>query len=306
LTMAKQKIIITGASGILGSAVRLAFSSKLDEYDLLNLSFSQAKDGFVQLDLTDTKATEIKFTEFQPNWIIHCAAERRPDVAEKDPQGTKQLNEQVPAHLTAVAKSLNATLIYISTDYVFDGANPPYKPSSQTNPLQLYGQTKLGGERAALSVDNAQVVVVRVPVLYGPAPRNSDTAVNILVDVVSDQSGKQYKMDHYATRYPTNVEDIGKFLVRLTKASNPIPKILHYSAAEPFTKYEMCLIFSKILGLPHAHVIPDAEPPTGAGATTRPRNCQLDTSETDEFLEGSGLDVCIFEEWWSDYLSRKQ
>lgn len=51
---------------------------------------------------------------------------------------------------------------------------------------------------------------------YGPAPKNSDSAVNILLDIVQDQSGKQYKMDHYATRYPTNVVDIAEFLVRLS------------------------------------------------------------------------------------------
>jgi S-adenosylmethionine synthetase len=53
---------------------------------------------------------------------------------------------------------------------------------------------------------------------YGPAPKNEDTAINILLDVVQDQSGKTYKMDHYATRFPTNVIDIGNFLVRLTRA----------------------------------------------------------------------------------------
>jgi S-adenosylmethionine synthetase len=54
---------------------------------------------------------------------------------------------------------------------------------------------------------------------YGPAPNNSDTAVNILVDVVQDQSGKTYKMDHYATRYPTNTVDIANFLVKLSGIS---------------------------------------------------------------------------------------
>ena len=52
---------------------------------------------------------------------------------------------------------------------------------------------------------------------YGPASKNSESAINILLDIVQDQSGKQYKMDHYATRYPTNVVDIAKFLVRLCK-----------------------------------------------------------------------------------------
>ena len=55
-----------------------------------------------------------------------------------------------------------------------------------------------------------------MPVLYGPARKNSDTAINILLDVVQDQSGKKYTMDHYATRFPTNVVDIASFLVRLT------------------------------------------------------------------------------------------
>lgn len=99
---------------------------------------------------------------------------------------------------------------------------------------------------------------------YGPAPNNADTAVNILIDVVSDQSGKKYNMDHYATRFPTNVVDIADFLVRLAGLPpiTPLPPILHYSAPEPFTKYEMCLIFAKILGLPHEHIVPDANAPT--------------------------------------------
>lgn len=67
-----------------------------------------------------------------------------------------------------------------------------------------------------LGVLGSKTVILRVPVLYGPAPKNSDSAVNILLDVVTDQSGKQYKMDHYATRYPTNVLDIADFLVRLS------------------------------------------------------------------------------------------
>jgi len=177
-----------------------------------------------------------------------------------------------------------------------------------TRPVQLYGQTKRDGEVAVLGVDGAKVVVLRVPVLYGPAPKNSDSAINILLDVVQDQSGKQYSMDHYATRYPTNVIDIAKFLVRLSDLSgvkkDPLPPIIHYSAAEPFTKYEICLIFSQILSLPHTHIIPDEEAPKGAGATTRPRDCQLYTRETEALLPGGDLGCCGFEEWWREHLGK--
>lgn len=156
---------------------------------------------------------------------------------------------------------------------------------------------------------------------YGPSPVNSDSAVNILLDVVQDQSGKQYKMDHFATRYPTNILDIASFIVRLSGTSSnymhfnnvssiawisaykkPIPPILHYSADEPFTKYEMCLIFSHILGLPHAHITPDAEPIKGEGAPNRPQNTHLYTGETERLGVEGGLGLSLFEEWWTERL----
>jgi len=149
--------------------------------------------------------------------------------------------------------------------------------------------------------------------------------VNILLDVVGDQSGKQYKMDHYATRYPTNVEDIAGFLVRAigtvtnTKmglnhsftvdACSPghrkqLLPILHYSGDEPFTKYEMCLVFAKILGLPHDHIIPDINPPTGADATARPRDCRLSTRKTEDLEIPGGLGLSLFIQWWSSHLEK--
>ncbi|KAJ7108538.1 hypothetical protein C8R44DRAFT_802985 [Mycena epipterygia] len=297
------KVVITGASGVLGSAVRQAFTGS-SATEVLSLAHSRSGDGLRNLDLLDEAEVEKVLREFGPSWVIHCAAERRPDVAEKDPEGARKLNADVPDHLARLSKSLKFTLVYISTDYVFDGTSPPYPPSAKTNPLQLYGETKLDGEVRILGVEGATAIILRVPVLYGPAPKNSDTAVNILIDVVEDQSGKTYKMDHYATRYPTNVVDIANFLVKLSAFKKPIPTILHYSAAEPFTKYEMCLIFAKILGLPHSHIIPDAEPPTGPGATTRPRDCKLYTQETEDLGLEDGLGLSLFEEWWTGYLKK--
>ncbi|EKM54409.1 uncharacterized protein PHACADRAFT_258235, partial [Phanerochaete carnosa HHB-10118-sp] len=252
-----MRVIVTGASGVLGAAVYNAFKAS-PKNEVLGLAHSRPRDGLKVLDLLEGEQVEKVFAEFKPDWVIHCAAERRPDVAEKNPEGAQKLNADVPANLAALAKSLKFTLVYISTDYVYDGTHPPYPPSAPTNPLNLYGRTKRDGEFAVLGVTGAKTIVLRVPVLYGPAPNNSDTAVNILIDIVSDQSGKTYKMDHYATRYPTNVLDIADFLVRLTSLppTKAIPPILHYSAEEPFTKYEMCLVFAKILGLPHGHIVP--------------------------------------------------
>ncbi|KIL59457.1 hypothetical protein M378DRAFT_200123 [Amanita muscaria Koide BX008] len=312
-----MNVIVTGASGVLGTAVHTAFQAAGNK--VIGLSHSRTGPGLVQVDLTNQEEVDTLIERTRPEWVIHCAAERRPDVAEKNVDGTRKLNVEVPRYLAKLSAKFGFTLVYISTgevldyatepiwlivviDYVFDGSSPPYRPSSQTNPLQFYGQTKRDGEVAVLGAEGAKAVVLRVPVLYGPAPKNSDSAVNILLDVVQDQSGKIYKMDHYATRYPTNVVDIANFLVRLSALQKGIPRILHYSGAEPYTKYEICLIFAKLLGLPHKHIVPEADPPTGAGAATRPKDCQLLSLETEELGVEGGLGLSLFEEWWAEYL----
>jgi len=295
-----MKVVVSGASGVLGSAVYNAF--KKAGHDVVGLALSRASSSLKRVDLLDKDALSDLVREQKPNWFIHCAAERRPDVAEKDPEKTRKLNVEVPRHLAELSVAHGFTLVYISTDYVFDGQNPPYEVDSQTNPLQFYGVTKRDGENAILNVIGVHPVVLRVPVLYGPAPKNSDTAINILVDVVQDQSGKTYKMDHFATRYPTNVLDIASFLFRLAAFAGHIPKILHYSAPDPYTKYEMCLVFSAILSLPHKHIIPDSQPPPPDVAVGRPRDCHLSVKAIEEL--GLEVDSCDFEEWWRGYLAK--
>ncbi|KAG8848545.1 hypothetical protein FRB96_001072 [Tulasnella sp. 330] len=337
-----MKIIITGASGVLGSAIYQEFT-KDPSFEVKGLSHSSPRDDLTKIDLLDAHATETVIASFKPDWIIHCAAERRPDVASqvsptplnlhlldtpdacahistpKNPDLAQRLNAEVPKTLADLSEKHDFILVYISTDYVFDGTSPPYEVDATPNPVNFYGKTKLEGELAIRQArgDGAkgQRISLRVPVLYGPAPKNSDTAINILVDIVKDQSGKTYKMDHFATRFPTNTVDIASFLHRLilNKPRDPLstsfssrakklPSILHYSAAEPFTKYEICLIFSKILSLPHDHIIPDAEEPKGEAAVSRPRNCMLSTKVIDDVLQ-MDVEAGLFEEWWTTYLA---
>ncbi|KAH9074188.1 NAD-P-binding protein [Lactarius deliciosus] len=298
-----MKVIITGASGVLGTAVLGHRPPRPVLSSVLAHSRPGGERNLHKLDLLDSAAVSTFFRDAKPNWVIHCAAERKPDVAEKDPEGTRKLNVDVPAHLAVLAKELGFTLIFISTDYVFDGTSPPYTPSAPTSPVNLYGITKRDGELGVLGVQDARIAVLRVPVLYGPAPSNADSAVNVLLDVVRDQSGKKYNMDHYQTRFPTNVLDIASFLVRLAQRPRDavLPPMIHYSAEEPFTKYEICLIFARILGLPHGHIAPIAGPPP-PGSTPRPQNTQLSLRETEDLGVDGGLMTGGFEEWWMEYL----
>ncbi|CAE6477965.1 unnamed protein product [Rhizoctonia solani] len=326
-----MKVLITGsgASGVLGSAVYQAFRA-VKGAEVKGTAHTRPSGDVIAIDLCDEPSATKLIQDFKPDWVIHCAAERRPDVAAmvrdlrsmrlastsltiippiENPEATRVLNGVAPATLARLSsvEEHPFTLIYISTDYVFDGTAAPYSVDAKPNPVNLYGETKLAGERAVLDdgyqEKSGQRVVLRVPVLYGPAPKNSDSAINVLVDIVNDQSGKQYTMDHYATRYPTNVLDIADFLVRLTDLKKQLPPILHYSGTEPYTKYEICLVLAKILNVSHDHIIPDAaDPPPNLGVS-RPKDTQLSL----DVLENLGVEIGgrDFATWWGQYLFSK-
>lgn len=146
------------------------------------------------------------------------AANRFPDKVDKDPEGTRKLNVEATRDLARLCAERDTLLIYISTDYVFSGkpGEAPYEADAPTGPTNLYGQTKLDGEHAVLETVKAAGkenlgVVLRVPVLYGDAEMPSESAVNVLMDVLwKSQQGEKVKMEHWALRYPTNTEDVGR------------------------------------------------------------------------------------------------
>jgi dTDP-4-dehydrorhamnose reductase len=147
------------------------------------------------------------------------AANRFPDKVDKDPEGTRIINIEASKTLAHLCAARDIFLIYISTDYVFAGrpGDAPYEADAQTGPTNLYGQTKLDGETAVLAEYKAagkegKGVVLRVPVLYGSAKENAESAVNVLMDAVQkvQQEGVTVKMDHWALRFPTNTEDVAR------------------------------------------------------------------------------------------------
>ncbi|KAL7414144.1 hypothetical protein BDY24DRAFT_414825 [Mrakia frigida] len=315
----------TGASGLLGRAVLEVFSNEKD-MEVLGLAFTRASDSskLKKLDLLDQDAVEAFFELERPQFVIHCAAERRPDASAQDPEKARKINAEVPRHLARLAKKLNFRLVYISTDYVFPGTAPPYATTSEPEPLQFYGVTKREGELAVLEEKEGggMGVVLRVPLLYGPTEYNTEGPVNFLLDVVMDRSsGKTYQMDTYQTRYPTNVHDVARTLLQIVRLFPPpsppssMPTstqkglILHFSSRRAFTKMDMCRVMAgalrsgkrgktdEELGL--GHLVEDGSVP--AEGVIRPKDTQLSLSS----LEENGIvwnEEKSFEEWWSEYL----
>ena len=149
---------------------------------------------------------------------ITGAANRFPDKCDNDPEGTRALNIEASSKLASICAAAGIFLLYISTDYVFPGTegDAPYQVTHAPKPPNLYGETKWEGEKAVLGAyekagKTGWGVVLRVPVLYGEAESNSESAVNTLMDAVwKVQEQKGVKVDHWAIRYPTNTEDVGR------------------------------------------------------------------------------------------------
>lgn len=196
-------------------------------------------------------------------------------------------------------------MVYISTDYVFAGekGEAPYEAGARTGPTNLYGQTKLDGERAIIEEADGLGVILRVPVLYGPAFRNKESAINVLVDMVWKAQGKEtkIKVDDWSQRFPTHTEDVSRVCrdvanKYLSRDPSSLPRILQFSSSDRFTKYEICQLLAEILGLPLDGILANREGNDRNSETQRPFDTQLSTRA----LEEIGVPVWTqdFKAWW--------
>jgi S-adenosylmethionine synthetase len=177
-----RRVLITGASGLLGRALMKEFSSS-SSFQVLGLAHSRISGNLKKVDLLDFEETRRVVDDFKPHFLIHSAAERRLNVVEKDDVSTKKLNLGTTEFLAKLVEGFNKGLdrpnhflLYISTDYVFDGTKAPYKPDDQPNPLNKYGKSKLEGEEAVKRC-HPNGLILRIPVLYGDVEYLGESAV---------------------------------------------------------------------------------------------------------------------------------
>ncbi|XP_071127491.1 methionine adenosyltransferase 2 subunit beta-like isoform X1 [Mytilus edulis] len=267
-----KKVLITGASGLLGRAVYKEFVNE-GSWEVLGLAFSRCTGKLRKCDITKDEEVKTVMKEFNPSVVIHSAAERKPDAVEKKPEATQQLNVSATKVICQNAAAVGAWVLYISTDYVFEGTSPPYKEDAIPNPLNKYGQSKFEGEKVTMEVsqDNS---ILRVPILYGDIEYLDESAVTTLFQKVTDSS-KPCPMSDYERRFPTHCDDIAYVIRQLADkriVDNSIKGVYHWSGDENMTKYDMALVMAEVFSLPSDHIQPDKKPSPGA---SRPFNSQL-------------------------------
>lgn len=279
-----MKVFVTGVNGQLGHDVM----NELDKRDYegvgsdITPEYSGVADGsavtgmpYVGLDITDEAAVKRVISEAKPDVVIHCAAWTAVDMAEDDDKVDKvrAVNVDGTAHIAKVCKDLDCKMVYLSTDYVFDGQGEiPWEPDCKDyKPLNVYGQTKLDGELAVANTID-KYFIVRIAWVFGLNGKNFiKTMLNVgknhdTVRVVNDQIGT-----------PTYTFDLARLLVDMIETD----KYGYYHATNEggyISWYDFTCEIYKQAGM-DTKVVPVTTEEYGLSKAARPFNSRLDKSK---------------------------
>lgn len=254
-----MNILITGAKGMLAQAIKNRFSRPENQ---LFLTDSQ------ELDITDPEAVERVVAERQPDVIINCAAYTAVDQAESQADLAEKVNADGPRNLAIAARHHGATLVHISTDYVFGGNKPidaTYTEDDEKSPTSVYGRTKLAGELAIIENCN-QYYIFRTAWLYGEGKNFVRTMLGLAqthdeVKVVNDQYGS-----------PTYTEDLADIIYQALEQHLPYG-VYHATNLGFTTWYDFTRKIFELSGV-ECRVVPVSSAEF-ASAAERPHNSQL-------------------------------
>lgn len=231
----KQSILITGANGQLGN-----------EFREIKKSFPQYHFVFAgrdELDITKADSVNNFFHSSAPFYCINCAAYTAVDKAETETELAYNVNSKATENLAKACKKYNTRFIHVSTDYVFDGtASSPYTEDSKTNPVNVYGKSKLEGEQKAMKA-NPDTIIIRTAWVYSQFGKNFvKTMLRLMNDkpeigVVNDQVGS-----------PTYAADIASVIMKMISSGNWFPGIYHFSNQGIISWFDFATAIKEING----------------------------------------------------------
>ncbi len=286
-----MNILVTGANGQLGTALREAPKARGDRWIFTDVTALPGVET-VYLDITDPNAVQIVCESEQVDVIVNCAAYTNVDKAEDDQATADLLNRQAPANLAAAAKACGATLIHISTDYVFRGDKSiPYSETDATDPTGVYGVTKLAGERA-ISESGCNYLIFRTAWLYSPWGKNF---VKTMLQLMQTRPDLRVVCDQVGT--PTYAPDLAALIAKVIHERDfGKAGLYHFTDEGAISWYDFAMAIRDLAGLENCRVAPcsSEEYPTKA---QRPHYSVLDKSRVRETF---GLQI----PYWRDSLLR--
>ncbi len=247
-----MKILVTGSNGQLGSELKV-LSSKYPQYQF---RFTDRNE----LSIDDAESVLEFVKEYQPSFIINCAAYTAVDKAETERDIAMRINGDAAGYLAAAANAVGARIVHISTDYVFNGtSSDPYNEDDTTDPVNFYGETKLAGERNLVSAD-PDAIIIRTAWVYSEFGHNFvKTMLRLMkersvVSVVNDQVGS-----------PTYAADLAAVILQIISSDKWVPGIYNYSNEGRISWFDFATEIRKMAGLScEVNPVPSSGYPTPA------------------------------------------
>ena len=245
--MPKPLIVVTGVSGQLGWSIK-SISHLHHEYDFLFVDK-------LQLDLSNPNTIEDFFKLYQPKYFINCAAYTAVDKAESEQITALTINATSVGEIAKQCAAINATLILISTDYVFDGnGKEPYKPYDTTDPVNYYGYTKWLGEKLALE-NNPNTIIIRTSWVYA---EHGNNFVKTMLRLMKERDELKVVNDQIGT--PTYATDLANVIMNIVielNKGNTNKGIYHFSNSGVISWFQFAEAI-KELSLSNCTILPIA------------------------------------------------
>ncbi|GJM28224.1 MAG: NAD(P)-dependent oxidoreductase [Cyclobacteriaceae bacterium] len=243
-----MKILLTGANGLLGQKLVELLESNGTGFLATSQGASRIQIPgirYLSLDITDKNRLLEVVEEYRPTVIINTAAMTQVDQCETERDACWKLNVQAVTDLITAAAKVNAHLIHLSTDFIFDGLNGPYREEDQPNPVNFYGRSKWEAEKL-LYESKIKWSIARTILVYGATPGVSRSNIMLWVKQNLD-SGKPIRVVDDQFRTPTLVEDLamGCFLMAQQSAAG----IYHISGEELLTPFDIATITAEHFSL---------------------------------------------------------
>ena len=230
-----KKILVTGSSGQLGQCLKQLLLSATD----ISCHFAARED----LDITNSDEVQRFFSEHNFDYCINTAAYTNVEKAESEQKEAFLINAEGAYNLAKACKKYNVVLLHISTDYVFDGmAKTPYQEQDPTNPLNVYGASKLKGEQHIGDTWNKHFII-RTSWLYSQYGHNF---LNSMLDFAKQKKALTITTQQKGT--PTNANELAQVLVTIIKTGNARYGVYHFSNQGEATWYDFAEAIFKATG----------------------------------------------------------
>jgi len=234
-------ILLTGAFGQLGTALRRVFSKNSDfNIILTSLKIPNSESG-ISLDVRNKVSINEIFKSFDIDIIIHLAALTDVDECEKNPIKAKEININGTKNF---CENFDGYFVYISSDYVFDGKNGPYSENNPVRPINIYGATKLEAEKVVLS-KSGDNLIIRSNVIYDYNLNSKASFLNWIIE--SLKNNKKIKVVNDQYNNPTSADSLAIAIYKSIK--NKLNGVAHWADKEIVNRYEFSIKIAKVFDL---------------------------------------------------------